>query len=114
MDERTQRQNRKPSQSTHYLTKKNMNKRTKKLNGWKVHTPNLLKEVLANPSCAILKIPISIFGKLLFEVGERASELNDHKLNELMIRLAIYSVADPESKDYDSKIVRQYLNKEIV
>jgi len=76
---------------------------------WRVHTPNLLNEILVNNELAILEKPLNIFGKLLAAVGDRAAKLNDPELNELMIRLAIYSVADPESPDYDEKIVHQYL-----
>ena len=76
---------------------------------WKVHTPNLLKEILSNSQTEILKIPINIFGRLLFQVGERAKEINDLKLNRLMIRLTIYAQADPESKDYDPELCEKIL-----
>lgn len=76
---------------------------------WRVHTPNLLKEVMNNPTCGILKTPIQIFGLLLHEVADRSSELNDPKLNKLMIQLALYSQADPESPDYDKDLVDSYL-----
>lgn len=68
---------------------------------WKVHTPNLLREVLENPGTSALRIPLNIFGKLLAEVGERAAEINDPKLNELMLRLAIYEQGDPEIYTFD-------------
>lgn len=71
---------------------------------WKVHTPNLLKEVLANPSTGILSAPLKIFGDILFEVAERASEINDPELNLLMCRLALYEVADPNSKNYKPEV----------
>ena len=75
---------------------------------WKVHTPNLLREVMSNDSTAVLKIPIAVLAELLAEVAERAIELDDDKLNELMLRLTLYSAADPESPDYNPKIVRRY------
>lgn len=77
--------------------------------GWRVHSPNLLGEILKNPGSGILSIPLNIFGKLLAEVGERAAELNDPKLNALMARLTIYSVADPTSPDYDADVLREVL-----
>lgn len=77
---------------------------------WRVHTPALLQEIADNSNNAILQRPIQIFGKLLGEVGDRAAELNDPKLNALMMRLTIYSVADPDSPDYDERIVREVLN----
>lgn len=67
---------------------------------WKVNTPGLLNEILLNPQCGILKIPLSIFKNILAEVAERAIELNDPKLIALMCRLALYEQADPYSKDY--------------
>lgn len=76
---------------------------------WKVNTPGLLREVLMNNGAEILRVPISIFGDILSKVGERAAELNDPQLNALMCRLAIYSVADPESPDYNAAVVRQVL-----
>jgi hypothetical protein len=78
--------------------------------GWRVHTPNLLKEIARNnESSSILSIPIQVFGNLLFAVGERASQLNDPELNALMARLTIYSVADPQSPDYNADILHDLL-----
>lgn len=76
---------------------------------WRVNTPGLLNEILLNPATAILAKPLNIFGKLLALVGERAVELNDPVLNGLMCRLAIYSLADPNSPDYDSGRVSKIL-----
>ena len=69
---------------------------------WRVHTPNLLKEVSNNIGAEILRQPIRIFGELLAEVGECAIRINDPELNALMMRLTIYSMADPESPDYNA------------
>jgi hypothetical protein len=74
---------------------------------WKVHAKNLLTEISQCSGNQILSVPINIFGKLLAAVGERAAELNDPKLNMLMCRLAIYTVADPCSPDYDAKAVKR-------
>jgi hypothetical protein len=71
---------------------------------WRVNTPQLLKEIAENNGVAILKIPLNVFQSILAEVAERASELNDPKMNALMCRLAMYSVSDPYSGDYDSEI----------
>lgn len=75
-----------------------------------VHTPNLLNEISQHSKQPILMTPLRIFGKLLFEVGERAAQLNDPRLNELMARLTIYACADPESKHYDQKLTDTLLN----
>lgn len=78
---------------------------------WKVHTPNLLQEILENPQTSILKVPLNIFGKLLYAVGRRASQLNDDELNALMVRLTIYEISDPSSAEYDLKTVNEILHK---
>lgn len=78
---------------------------------WKVDTPRLLKEVLNNPGTGILSVPLNILGHILYELGERASELNDPKLNALMCRLAIYSQADPDSTDYDAELTRKIIEE---
>ena len=78
---------------------------------WKVHTPNLLEEVQNGSGMAIYRVPILIFGKLLALVGDRAAELNDPKLNALMCRLTIYSVADPSSTDYDPELLKEILSE---
>lgn len=78
-------------------------------NLWKVHTPNLLHEIAENTNQPILVKPLNIFGKLLAAVGERASELNDPKMNALMCRLTIYSIADPESPDYNLNAVNEVM-----
>lgn len=81
---------------------------------WRVHTPNLLKEIMevSQPKATdILRTPLNIFKNLLVEVGKRASEINDPKLNALMCRLTIYAIADPQDKDYNKKLVEEIINK---
>lgn len=77
--------------------------------GWRVNTPQFLQEIGSNPGMGILRQPLHIFADLLHSVGERAAELNDPRLNELMARLAIYAVADPYSPDFDEAITRELL-----
>lgn len=72
---------------------------------WRVHTPNLLQEIGNNETCNMLARPLQIFGRILHEVGERAGKLNDPILNELMCRLTVYAIADPESPHYDREAV---------
>lgn len=78
---------------------------------WRVNTPQLLKEILENNETKILSKPLQIFANILFEVGERAAELNDDKLNALMCRLAIYEISDPYNEAYDSEIVNEIIVK---
>ena len=80
---------------------------------WRVHTYRLLKEIVDCSGQAILQKPLAIFGKLLAEVGERAAELNDPRLNALMLRLTIYTAADPESPDYDPELCAQVMREAI-
>lgn len=77
---------------------------------WRVNTAGLLSEIVAhNPTVGILAKPIQIFGIILSEVGQRASELNDPQLNKLMARLAIYAETDPYSEHYSDEITRKLL-----
>jgi hypothetical protein len=77
---------------------------------WKIHTSNLLSEIAKHSGQDIYRIPLTILGQLLAEVGERAAELNDPKLNALMCRLTIYTIADPTSPDYDLEAVRTVMS----
>jgi len=76
---------------------------------WKVHTRGLLEEISTNPQCATLRIPIKILDGLLRQVAKRAIEINDEKLNALMMCLTLYSIADPDSPDYDGKRLSKLL-----
>ena len=79
---------------------------------FRVHTPNLLSEIGDNnKQLAVMSSPLMILKGLLGRVAKRAIELNDEELNKLMIQMTLYSVADPESEDYDKNIVEKYLYK---
>ena len=78
---------------------------------WRINTPNLLQEILdGNPSAWILNVPINMLGKLLAEVADRAAELNDPKLNALMLRLALYEAGDPTASGYDPELYDRVVN----
>ena len=82
---------------------------------WKVHTSELLNRIVEiDIRSGVLKNPLNIFKNLLIKVGERASELNDPELNALMCRLTIYSIADPQDKDYNPELVKKILDGEII
>lgn len=74
---------------------------------WKVNTGNLFREILSNPGAEELTSSLRILSSKLAEIGERAVVLDDPVLNQLMIELAIYSVGDQESEDYDRKVVEK-------
>jgi len=78
---------------------------------WKVHTVELFKDIAANPECSMHRIPLNILQNLLAQVAQRATELHDPILDRLMIRLTLYSVANPNEADYDAEIVVQILEK---
>jgi hypothetical protein len=78
---------------------------------WRVNTPQLLKEVLMNQGSDILNKPIQIFASLLEGVADRASELNDPKLNALMCRLALYAESDPYNSEYNEKKTNEVINQ---
>lgn len=79
---------------------------------WKCHTKALLEEIIECAQIPVFDKPIRILYMLLQEVSNRCIELNDDKLNELMIRLTLYTVSDPYYIDYDEKIVNKYLKGE--
>lgn len=77
---------------------------------WRVNTAGLLREIIShNPTASILAKPIQIFGIILSEVGTRAAELNDPKLNKLMARLALYAETDPYDEHYSKEITETLL-----
>ncbi len=78
---------------------------------WRVHTPNLLRELLSNNGAEALTRPVQIFSSLLLQVAARAIELNDPKLNALMCRLALYTIADPQSPDYNPDIANKVMEE---
>lgn len=78
---------------------------------WRVNTPGLLNEILVNSQTAILHRPLQIFAAILAEVGERAAELNDPKLNALMCRLSIYEISDPYNEKYDHELTNKIIGE---
>lgn len=74
---------------------------------WKVHVPKLFEETLKNEGCSILHIPLTILLGILGKVAARAIELDDPKLNLLMVRLTLYSCADPMQDDYNPNIAKE-------
>jgi hypothetical protein len=72
---------------------------------FKVHTPNLLNEILTNKGMGIMVRPIQAFANILAQVAIRASQLNDPELNDLMCRLTLYSISDPHASEFDQKAI---------
>ncbi|MDY3521999.1 hypothetical protein PG614_10195 [Riemerella anatipestifer] len=66
---------------------------------FRVDTVRLLQEIAdcgLDRNMGVLKIPLNIFRSLLCEVANRASELNDPKMNILMLKLGLYEIENKE------------------
>lgn len=78
---------------------KKIDKKDVDLLHFNVDTPSLLEEITnrgLSHKAGVLKIPLNIFKGLLAQVAKRAAELDDPKLNILMLRLWLYEV-EPEN-----------------
>lgn len=58
--------------------------------------PGLLEEVLNNPTCAALKIPINLTRGILAELAHLAIEIDDDRLHIMMLRLGLYDLSAAE------------------
>ncbi len=76
---------------------------------WRVNTPGLFKELANYNHLGPATTGLNILHQILGEVAQRAIALNDKELNKLMLRLSLYSVADPSSSDFDQESVSAYL-----
>ena len=79
---------------------------------WRLNTSGFLNEIASNNEMRFALIPLKIFGMLLAEVGERATELNDNKLNALMCRLGIYDISDPSSENFNPTLMNEIIDLE--
>jgi hypothetical protein len=68
---------------------------------WKVHMPNLLKEILTNPGTSALVKPLQIVAHTLHELAELAIEIDDPRLHLMMFDLTLYEISDPLQTDKD-------------
>ena len=78
---------------------------------WRINTAGFLKEIGSNQELAFAQVPLQIFGNMLIEVGMRAIELNDPKLNAIMCRMAMYDQSDPTSPNFDSKLTMKTIRE---
>lgn len=80
---------------------------------FKIHAPQFLKEVFNNnPTLgATLRIPANTLRVYLGQIAERASELNDPKMNAIMCQMALYEIADQYSKDYDANLTKKIISE---
>lgn len=77
---------------------------------WKVNTAGLLDEVIKGSGQYIYRVPIILLKRLLGQVAERASQLNDDEMNALMCKLSLYDISDGYDKEnYNPKLARQVI-----
>lgn len=77
---------------------------------WRCNVIGLLQEmVLNNEKMGIFKQPVNILGHILHELAERAIELDDVKLNQIMIRLNLFEGSLPHEPGFDKK--SEYLKR---
>lgn len=66
-------------------------------NEWKVDTANLLRLLVEeNPQGSILKQPVRLFQSLLIQLAERAIQINDKELNEILLKLCLIEPEETE------------------
>ena len=86
------------------------------IHGFKINTVGLLKEIAdagLDRKMGVLKVPLNVLLKYLKSVAERSAQLNDPILNKIMCDMALYEVANPESKDFDPEILKIVKNAAI-
>ena len=77
--------------------------------------PGLLDEVLNNPTCGILKLPINITKGILAELAQLAIEIDDDRLHVMMLRLGMYDCSANERvekiKELNRRLARRSREK---
>lgn len=74
-----------------------------------VNTKGLIEEIMqSNEHTWILKIPLMTLYELLRQVASRCNEINDPRLNELMLRLNMYEMPN----EARVKMIRQMIKKQ--
>lgn len=123
----TQTGNKRMSVDGKFYTDKQFNKRYEIVGEdltmhFKVHTARFLQELAINLHSqrsdgmgggGVMYVPLNVFRELLLTVGEEAARINDHRLNKMMILLGIYSIACPESEDYDPDKIHRILANDL-
>lgn len=73
--------------------------------------PWLLDEVLSNQGTSVLRTPILITKKLLSELAELAIEIDDNRLNLLMLRLGLYEFKSAADRVRQIKVLERKIYK---
>jgi hypothetical protein len=73
-----------------------------------IDVKSLFEEILNNNEHTyILKIPFITLYDLLRQVAQRCAEINDPRLNELMLRLDLYDVPKEERINLIDRMVKE-------
>lgn len=71
----------------------------------------LFQEIInCNEHTWILKIPLHTLYNLLRQVAQRCAEINDPRLNELMLRLDLYDVPKKERINLIKRMIKEQEN----
>lgn len=79
--------------------------------GFKIHTPQLLKEITNNNGIGALKIPLRVLQRYLVSVAERTIELDDPIMNKIMCEMTLYDQVDPQSKTFQPNLMDEVNKK---
>ena len=69
---------------------------------WKLDYPSFIEELFTTATkhkdsgLAIMKIPIQLLNHFIYEITKRATELDDPKLNIIMLKMNLYEVPHNE------------------
>lgn len=73
-----------------------------------VDVKSLITEIINNNEHTwILKIPLTTLYDLLRQVAQRCTEINDPRLNELMLRLDLYDVPKNERINLIERMIKE-------
>jgi hypothetical protein len=75
-----------------------------------VETASLIERVFDNKGAGVLRIPFYTFHNLLRQVAQRCTEINDPRLNELMLRLNLYDVPKEERTKLITQMIAEQEN----
>ena len=73
-----------------------------------VNTPQFLREAALNCQNGMYVVCWECFRKLLAQVVQRATELNDPVLNVLMLRLNLYEVPNEQRREKAREQIEKY------
>lgn len=79
------------------------------MNAEPVFTRRLVAVLATRPENRGEAVALAQMDLIMRQVAQRALELDDPPLHRLMVQLGLYSVADPDSPEYDESVVKEIL-----